>query len=95
MGVVDEAIEDGVGEGRITDCGVPGVDRQLAGDDGRGAAMSVIHDLEEIAPLLGCKGREAPIVEDEELDAGEVLEETGMPSVTAGERQGLEQPWHA
>ncbi len=46
MGVVNKAIEDGIGKGRITDSGVAGVDRQLAGDDGRGAAVSVIHDLD-------------------------------------------------
>ena len=71
------------------------LDRQLAGDDGRGAAVAVVHDLEQIAPLLGRQGSEAPVVEDQELDPGEGLEEAGVPSVAAGEREGLEQPRHA
>ena len=41
------------------------------------------------------KRREAPVVEDEQLDAGEALEQAGMASVAAGERQRLEQPRHA
>jgi len=81
--------------GRVADGGVPGVDRELAGDDGGGAAVAVVHDLEEVAAVLGRKRCQAPIVENEELDAGEILEETGMPSVAAGECQSLEQPRHA
>ena len=34
VGVVDEAVEDGIGEGGLADHLVPGVDGQLAGDDG-------------------------------------------------------------
>ena len=32
VGVVNEAVEDGVGEGRFVDDGVPCVDGQLTGD---------------------------------------------------------------
>jgi hypothetical protein len=32
LGVMNQAIEDSVGEGRIADCGMPFVDRQLAGE---------------------------------------------------------------
>jgi hypothetical protein len=34
LSVVDEAVENGVGIGRIADHGVPALDRELAGDDG-------------------------------------------------------------
>src|SRR5712691_44413 len=34
MGVVDDPVEDGVGEGRLADQVVPAVDRDLAGDQG-------------------------------------------------------------
>lgn len=32
IGVVDQAVEDGIGKGRFVDDVVPGGDRQLAGD---------------------------------------------------------------
>ena len=44
-GVVDEAIEDGVGVGRIADQLVPVVDGSLAGDDGGLSAVTVFQDL--------------------------------------------------
>ena len=92
---MDEAIEDGVGDGGIGDDLVPVVDRHLAGDDGRPALMAVIDDFEEITPLLGGEWREPPIVEDEELDPRQRLEEPSIASVAAGERKSFEQPWQA
>ena len=51
---VHETIEHGVGHGRIDDQLMPVGDRQLAGDDSRGAAVPVVDDLQEVAPLLRC-----------------------------------------
>ena len=66
---MDEAVEDGVGDGRIGDDIVPIFDRHLAGDDGRSALVAIIDDFEEIATLLACKRGEAPDVEDEQVPA--------------------------
>ena len=66
--VVDETVEDGVGDGGIGDDLVPVIDRHLAGDDGRSALMPVVDDLEQIATLFAGERSEAPVVEDEELD---------------------------
>ena len=71
MGVVDEAVEDGVGVGRVADDLVPFVDRDLAGEDGRAAAVAFFEDFVEIAAGAGVEGIETPIVEDEELGAVE------------------------
>ena len=49
VGIVDEAIEDGIGQCRIADDVVPVFDRNLAGDDGRRAAMAIVDDFEPIA----------------------------------------------
>ena len=42
MGIVNEAVEDGVGISRVADEGVPFVDRNLAGEDGRAACVAAI-----------------------------------------------------
>ena len=52
VGVVDEPVEDGVGDGRIGDRLVPVIDRQLAGHDGRAAVVPIVDDLQQIATLL-------------------------------------------
>ena len=51
MGVVDDAVEDRVGEGGLVDDGVPSLDGQLAGDDDRSGAVAVLDDFHEIAAL--------------------------------------------
>src|ERR1700682_3126389 len=68
VSVVDEPVEDGIGDGRIGHDVVPIFDRHLAGDDGRSALVAIVDDFEEIATLLAGERREAPIVEDEQID---------------------------
>lgn len=51
VSVVDQAVENGVGEGRICDRLVPVLDGQLAGDDGGAAAVTILEDFEKVAPL--------------------------------------------
>jgi hypothetical protein len=60
MGVVHEAVEDGVGVGGITDHLVPSVDRDLAGEDGRSAAITFFEDFVEIAAGTGIERIETP-----------------------------------
>ena len=67
--VVDETVENGVGDGGIGDHLVPVIDRHLAGDDGGTALMPIVDDLEQIATLVGGERSQSPVVEDEEFDA--------------------------
>jgi hypothetical protein len=60
---VDQAIEQGVGNGRIADVLVPMPNRKLAGDHRGGAPMAVVDDLQQVAPLVGGERRDAPVVQ--------------------------------
>jgi hypothetical protein len=51
------------------------IDRKLAGHDGRGSSMPIVEDFQEIAPLVECERCQAPVVQDQELDARQHLEE--------------------
>ena len=95
MGVVNDAIEDGIGQRRIADDLVPTVDRHLAGDHDGTGVISVLDDLQQIAALLGVQRLGAPIVEHQQIDAGERVQMFCVSSVTAGEREGGEQARHA
>jgi hypothetical protein len=65
VGVVDETVENGVGIGRVPDHGMPFVDRDLAGEDGRATAVAFLEDLVEIVMGAGVERLQAPIVEDQ------------------------------
>jgi hypothetical protein len=45
VGVVNEPVKDGVGVSRVANEGVPFVDRDLAGEDGRAAPIAFLEDL--------------------------------------------------
>src|SRR5258708_16746442 len=85
MSVVDEPVEDGLGVGWVTDGLVAFVDRHLAGEDGRAAAVAFFEDLVEIAACTAVERFEAPIVEDQELSAVEASHDAGMAPVAAGQ----------
>ena len=91
MGVVDEAVENGIGIGRVTDDLVPFVDGNLAGEEGRAAAVAFFEDFIEIAAGAGVERIETPIVEDEELGAGEGAHDAGVAPVAARQREIGEQ----
>ena len=48
MSVMDDAVEEGVGEGRFADLIVPAVDRDLAGDQRGATAIAVLDYLQQV-----------------------------------------------
>jgi hypothetical protein len=69
VSIVDEAVEYGVSVGRVSDHFVPGCYGELAGDDGGTATVTLFEDLEQIMACERIEWFEAPVVQDEELDA--------------------------
>jgi len=53
MGVVQDPVQDGVGQRWVADDVVPAVDRHLAGDDQRPGVVAVLDNLQQIALLFG------------------------------------------
>lgn len=51
VGVVDEPVQDGVGQCRVTNGIMPVFDRELAGDDRGATAVPILKDLEHVPPL--------------------------------------------
>lgn len=79
-----EAIEDSVGNGWVADEFVPMLDRELACHDRRAAAMAILRHLQQVALLLGSHRGKSPVVEDQKLDARQVLRRrTWRPSPRA------------
>lgn len=77
MGVINQAVEDGVGVGRVPNQRVPLIQRELAGDDGGVAAVAVLEDLQEVVASGGIERLKAPVVEDEQIDAAERAKDAG------------------
>ena len=65
MRVVNEAIEDGIRNGRIGDDFMPVFDGQLTSDQRGAAIMPIIDNLQEIVTLIWSKWGESPIVKNQ------------------------------
>ena len=74
MGIVNQPIEDRVGVSGVRDHLVPSGHGQLAGDDGRASAVTLLEDLKQVVagfgverfeplgpPLSGCFSRRRPL----------------------------------
>jgi len=54
--------------------------------------MSILHQLQQVASLLGRHRSKSPIVEDQELDARQGPEKASMAAVAAREGERVDQP---
>ena len=87
ISVVDDAIEDRVGERWHPDHIVPVVDGDLAGDHDRANIVAILDDFEQIARLIGGERLRAPIVEYEQFGARDRAQEPGVAPVALRDRQ--------
>ena len=74
---MDEAIEDRIGDGGVGDAGMPFADRDLGSDQGGRAAITVVEDLEQVFGLGARERITKPVVEDEQVRAGQGPQQLG------------------
>jgi len=70
MGIVDEAIEHGVGIGGISNEHTL-VHGELAGDDGGTMTVAIFEDFQEVVTGTGVERLEPPVIEDQQIDTAE------------------------
>jgi hypothetical protein len=88
---VDEAVENGVGDGRIAEVSLSLMDGQLAGDQSRAAIVAIVKDFEQIASVGGGHGGESPVIKDEQLAFSDFAHQRWTTSVSACERDFFQQ----
>lgn len=95
MGIVDNPVEDGVGDGRLTDHIVPLSDGQLSGDQGGFSSVALFEDFKKIEALLIVEAVGTPIIEEQQLDASKFVDEPWKATVEACQGEVFEQARHA
>ena len=89
---MNDAVEDGVGEGWNADQVMPAVDGNLAGDDERAFVVAILDDFEQIARLIGGERFGSPIIQDEQLDARERAQEPGVARIAVSDGEIGKEP---
>jgi hypothetical protein len=91
IGVVNQTIQDGITDGRIRETGMPLDHRHLSGDQGGGSAVAIIQDFKQVLRLGTGQRITEPVIEGQELGAGEGVEELGVRAVGVGEGDMVEE----
>ena len=86
---------NGIGQGGIADGLVPVGDRELAGDDRGPGGIPVIEEFQEVAAMAVIEGFDAEVVEDQDVDPGELAHQFGIAAVAAGDFQVDEELWQS
>jgi len=68
IGIVDNAVADGVSQGGCTDFCVPATHVKLGAEDGGGLFVTVLSQLQQVVGLGFLEGIEQPFVQDEQLE---------------------------
>ena len=91
IGVVDDAIEDGVGDRRFADHGWPLLHRDLTGDEDGLAPVARLHDLQQVAPALGGEALQPPVVEHQQGDPAQAAHQAVERAFIAGADERRDQ----
>ena len=91
MRPVYDPVNYGVGEGRLPKQLMPVVGINLAGHDGGTIATAVFQDFEQVVLLGLTRLGQAPIVNDQHVDAGDLGQEPRVGAIGAGQGQFVEE----
>ena len=92
IGVVNDAVQDGVGQSWIIEVGMPLLDLELAGDDGGGLVVAIIEDFQQIPFALIRERPDREVVDQEQVRFGECAQEGRAALEGVGTGQFIDQP---
>gem|GEM_PF-1514138 len=90
--IVDQAVEDRVGEGWIAQRLMPVFHRELAGDKRRPTIVAIFEQLQQVSPVFITERGQPPIIQNKQLGFGERRHQLRIAPVAFGQEQVLEQP---
>ena len=81
IGIVNQPIQDRVGDRSVGDDLVPLIDRKLAGDERGSYPLAVVEDFQQIPILFAGHRGDAKIVDDDQRRSGQLLEQVGQTAI--------------
>ena len=93
MRIVNEAVEDAVGNGGIADLIMPVSQGDLAGQDSGAGGVTVVADFEKVTTFRVGQRSHCPIIDNQHVNAGDAVQEFGQAAVDAGNGEIAQQTW--
>jgi hypothetical protein len=91
VGLMDEAIEDRVGEGGVSQIVVPMFDWQLTGDDGRAGADTIIEQLKQIRTCALIERSQSPVVQNDDVRSRPLRQALAESAIAMGDTKRLDE----
>src|ERR1035441_3254785 len=91
VGVVNQTVQDAIGDGGIADLLVPARDRQLGSKDGGTSLIAIFADLPDFAALVFIQWRHGPVINDQNIDAAQSSQEVTQASIGPCQGQFTQQ----
>ena len=88
---MEQPVKDRVSERRIPHSLMPVLNRELTGDDGCAAPVSILQEFESVASVLIIEGGKPPIIEHQSGMFGQGGHEFRISSIALGHREFLEE----
>jgi hypothetical protein len=92
---VDQAIQDGIGQGRIPDLGVPFIHRELRGHESGTETVTIFEEFQEVSALFIGQGGYAPVVQGDQIGFRQGGQELGITPIPFGDLKVLEETGEA
>ena len=80
---MQKPVHDGIGQGWVSDVGMPVFDGALAGHDGRACQVTVLDDLEQVSPFDVRELGQQEVIDDYKLYTGEPGQGFKVGAITA------------
>jgi hypothetical protein len=93
VGVVNQPVQDAVGDGWIADLRMPTVYRQLTGQHRRTPAVAVITDLQEAGTLIVAQRRHGEVIHQQHIGERDALQQPAQTAVGPRLGQGRGRAW--
>jgi len=86
-----QAVEDRIGERRITQGLMPVFDRQLTGDKRGPAIMAVFDDLQQVATVFITERSQSPVIENQQVGLGQHRQQSSIAPIAFRNGKFLEE----
>jgi hypothetical protein len=88
---MDQAVQDRIGDGRITDMVMPVLHGELAGDEGRAGSMTVFDHLEQVSAFGITQRGQSQIIDHDQMGLGEPFHQGGVAAIGSGQGDLVEE----
>jgi hypothetical protein len=92
---VDQAIQDGIGQGGISDLGVPFIHRELSGHESGTKAVAIFEKFEKVSALFVSQRGYSPVVQGDQIGFRQGSQELGITPIAFSDLEVLEEAGEA